>query len=456
MNDRRSLLSLFCFVVSLGLLAVTMLAVAGSALAQPTTRHVATSGVDTGDCADPANPCQTIQYAVDQASGGDLVKIATGVYTDVQTQGSLSQVVYLTKTLTLQGGYTTTAFVDPPDPSAYPTTLDAGGQGRVVYISGGPGPGETISPTLEGLRLTGGDADRGAGLYAITATLTLSASQAFSNAASISGGGLYLNGGSHLLAGNVVRDNSAGAGAGVYLQNSPGTTIVDNRVISNTAGSLGGGLAISSSTARLDRNWIMGNSAGTNGGGGLALSTAGATLTNNVLADNLAGAGGSGVWLLGGSTISATHNTLARNGGTAGTGISLDASPNTATLTNTILVSHSVGIDVQAGSAITLGYTLWGTATWANITDWTGLGTIVTGTNNVRGDPAFVNPAAADYHIDQDSAAIDAGADAGVTDDIDREPRPAGAAPDLGADEYQPFVPAVTLYLPMIFRDDAN
>jgi len=116
----------------------------------------------------------TVQSAVDaSAHVTDVVKVA-GYCAGINDHGGLRQVVYISKTLTLRGGYTTTNWIEP-DPAANPTTLDARGQGRVLYVTG------DISPTLEGLRITGGDApglsgspggNAGGGVYVITAAVT--------------------------------------------------------------------------------------------------------------------------------------------------------------------------------------------------------------------------------------------------------------------------------------------
>jgi len=74
---------------------------------------------------------------------------------------------------------------------------------------------------------------------------------------------------------------------------------------------------------------------------------------------------------------------------------------------------------VEHNSSATLNATLWGTATLANTTDWSGEGTIVTGTVNIWDDPDFMAYQAGDYHIGENSAAIDVGIDAGVKTDID-------------------------------------
>lgn len=72
----------------------------------------------------------------------------------------------------------------------------------------------------------------------------------------------------------------------------------------------------------------------------------------------------------------------------------------------------------------------------------------ISGTNPLDGDPRFVDPAGGDYHLGAGSAAIDVGVDAGVTIDIDGDPRPLGL-PDIGADEYV----VARIRLPLILRN---
>jgi len=151
---------------------------------------------------------------------------------------------------------------------------------------------------------------------------------------------------------------------------------------------------------------------------------------------------------IGASSPRLLHNTIVRNTGGDGRGVYL--SSGTLAMTNTIIVSHTVGIYVEPGSTATLESTLWGSGAWANGTDWAGTGTIST-TNDLWGNPDFVDPDAGDYHIGPDSDAIDQGVDAGVKNDIDFLPRPY-QAPDIGADEYWPPGALKFIHLPMVIR----
>ena len=552
------------FALSLGLgLALGLLWLLGGqngvALADPGILYVAPGGNCGG-----ATPCYaTVQAAVDAASTGDEIRVAAGAYTGVQNVPSLNtatftatQMVAIIKSVTIQGGYTTSDW-DTSDPTVNQTTLDAQGQGRVLYVT------EDIAFTIEGLRITGGDAgglggtswgsDAGGGVYVYAATVTIANCNVYSNSAHTGdwgngyGGGLYLassshatlqgntvsgntastfghgyGGGLHLdqshhatLKGNIISSNTGttsanGRGGGLYLDGSDnatldGNTISDNigsqganyyggglylgwsdhailtgnTIKGNTAGaawSWGGGLYLASSNhATLTENTIEGNTASIyqGWGGGLYLdwgsditlsrnvviSNAGTsnpsfsswgggvyirrggpfTLTNNVIVGNNVTTAGSGLYVEA-SDPHLLHTTIARNTGGDGSGVYItddgEGNYSTVAMTNTIIVSHTVGITVTAGNTTTLNATVW----HANSTDYGGN---VLHTNDRSGDPAFDTDG---YHLTSNSAAIDQGVDAGVTTDIDGDPRPMGKGYDIGADEFRQWY----IYLPLV------
>ncbi|MCD6344394.1 MAG: DUF11 domain-containing protein [Anaerolineae bacterium] len=445
--------------------------------------HVTTTGADTAGCGNVVTPCRTVQYAVDQANGGDDVLVATGDYAGVNNYGGLAQVVYVSKTVTIRGGYTT-AFTDPPDPDTNPTTLDAEGNGRVIYVTG------DISPTIEGLRITGGDAtglgggsysydNVGGGVYVVTATATISANTIANNVAGTNdddglGGGVYLLNSDSCVTNNTIQQNdattgdgfmgSSGTGGGLCAEGGAplvqGNTVVDNQA-SPGSGFLGfgdgGGLAFIENTPTVVANVVRGNRAvgsGTMGtGGGIELAGCPAfTLTNNIVAENVGGDyGGNGIHIgdMSGQPSSGwlRHNTLASNRDSTGApGLYVDAgvvgTRSTVTAVNTLVVDHDEGVAVggsmNATVTVYLTRTLWGTGTWANGANWAIYGddppthTIIS-TLAITGTPDFLSPGSGDYHIAVTSDAVDEGVDAGVTTDIDGEPR--DVPPDIGADE---------------------
>jgi parallel beta-helix repeat protein len=306
-----------------------VLLVAGTpARAQGSSRYVSPTGTDSGLCSYTAHPCRTVQYAVDRAVAGDTIKVAAGVYADLNNQGGLAQVVYIDKSVTIRGGYAATGFVDPPDPETNPTTLDAQEQGRVLYITG------ESDVTIEGLRITGGDADgldgppyygsAGGGIYAITATVTIQSTQIFSNTAG-SGGGLALAYNNATLKENAITSNFGLAqGGGLFLLGSnlafESNQVIDNR--SNRAG----GFYLRDSVATLNENIITENSGGSGGGGALALwGQSEATLTGNIVSDNSAGDGG-GLYLREGSSATLLQNTIYDNSAVRGGGLHVSKS----------------------------------------------------------------------------------------------------------------------------------
>ena len=281
---------------------------------------------------------------------------------------------------------------------------------------------------------------RGGALYGDGGYVTLVGNRIVSNTAD-SGGGLYFSGRAVTLTGNTVLSNTAEMGGGLYLESNDAT--LDGNMFSFNAATLdngeGGGLFLYDSDATLNGNIITFNYA--DWGGGLGLYRSSPVMTNTVIADNTAGERGSGLSVRLRSLARLWHTTFARNRGGDGNGVYIDfmsettcgvGTPCTVGMTNTILVSHTVGITVATGSTVTLASTLW----YSNTRDWEGAGAILTGALNYWGDPLF---AADGYHLLTGSAAIDRGVSAGVTTDIDGEPR--DLAPDLGADEIFSPVP---------------
>jgi hypothetical protein len=273
--------------LSLGLSLALLWLLAGSlpAYADPGTLYVATDGDDTKNCSTIANRCRTVQRAVEVATTGDEIRVSSGVYTDADT-ATLGYVVALNKTIALRGGYDG-SFVNPPDPTANPTTLDAQRHGRVISITG------DITPTIEGFIITGGDATGLGGILP---------------GGQDAGGGIYCHLAHPAIADNVITDNIASsdtsvAGGGVYLSQCDRAILQGNTVVSNTASTggygRGGGLGLEYSAATLSSNAIMSNTASTGGtgnGGGLYLYLFGrnATLNNNVVVGNTGSTSGSG------------------------------------------------------------------------------------------------------------------------------------------------------------------
>ncbi len=340
------------------------------------------------------------------------------------------------------------------------------GNGGGVYMGGDGGAAELVGNVVEE-NTAGGN---GGGIYLDRSAdpTPIVSNTVTANAAGGNGGGIYLGNTTATVRGNAVEGNLAGGdggggyGRGTWSDNSfsgnraagrgggvsGGGSLTANLITDNEAGS-GGGLALYQSNATVQSNVIAANEA--DSGGGLCLEDhSDALLANNWIVDNRASFEGSGL-LVRGSRPRLAHNTIARNAGPNGLYVGSYAEyTSTVVLTDTILVSHTVGFVAEGGSSAHLEATLWG-----NGTDWAGAGAIYTGTVNVWGEPAFADPEAGDYHIGPGSAAADTGVSAGVTTDIDGDGRPMGAGYDIGADEMRPR-PGWFVYLPLIRREETG
>jgi parallel beta-helix repeat protein len=480
MNTRKLRISMALALATLTAAGVLVLVIAlGGGL--PTARAHTSSVWTVCPTGSPDCDFDVVQDAVDAANNGDMIKVAAGIYDDVHGRPAppgysgpsvITQAVLISKSVTVQGGYTVPDFADPPDSASNATTLDAGGTGRVFFISG------NVSPTIQGLIITGGDADAlggkddgtdaGGGMYVITSTVTVSDclihdnhadngdggglylefvedgvithNEFRANSAQQGGGGLALRNGTITVGRNSFTENQAASGGGMDLFGS-NSTVSDNLVRGNTAGD-GGGIELGMFGGRLDNNVVISNTARENGGGISVFG--GNTWRNNVVTDNRAGGSGSAFYIrpVGPELV---HTTIARNSSGDGSAIYITDGPiplfADVKLVNTVFVSHSVGISVTAGHSVTLDTVLWyNVPTTVSVAP----GGFASVSNELTGDPAFATDG---YHVTADSAAIDQGMDAGVPMDIDGQQRPVGQGYDLGADEFWHGI-----YLPVTLR----
>lgn len=303
-----------------------------------------------GDCSG-MSPCfGSVQAAVDAVDDpADMVKVAAGTYTDIHQRETITQVVYISKTIIIQGGYTLD-FIDPPDPIAHPTTLDAQGQGRVLLITTG------VTATIEGLRITGGKiAGGGGGIYVAGSNVTLNNNTIISNTAfnDGDGGGLHLVDSTATLNGNTISANRAsGEGGGLYMHGSR-ATLEDNTISANTAGD-GGGICLWLSSVTLNGNTISTNVA-RDYGGGLYRHWGFAVLNGNTFFANTADTYGGGLYL-DGTSDTLNGNIILSNTASAGGGLYMDSwEPWRSTLSGNSIVSNTAnsggGVYVDGNNA---------------------------------------------------------------------------------------------------------
>lgn len=271
MNGKRVLASL-----ALGLwLTLALLCLLGAGLPPARADTLCVNPDGSGGC------YPSIQAALDAADDGDVIRVAQGTY---------SETLVITRSVTLQGGWN--AGFTARDWDLYPTTIDARRMGPVIWVS------DPVSPTVEGFVITGGDDSGYAGW----------------------GGGIKvdygpLDEGTTTVRYNVITNNVAchgscqGYGGGIMLYY--GSAVIEhNTIISNAArtggagGGRGGGVGVRGfgATVILSGNVIVSNTAvfSTSGpssgqGGGVYLdSIGGATLRDNEIRGNVAAVEGSG------------------------------------------------------------------------------------------------------------------------------------------------------------------
>lgn len=306
-----------------------------------------------------------------------------------------------------------------------------------------------------------GSCDGGA-LFSFGQT-TLNNTDFLSNTAQDQGGGAAAPGFLSVVDSRFTGNRAVfGAGGGLFTQN---TAMVQGAAFTgNTARGAGGGIYALGALA-LTRTTFDGNESTLAAGGGLSVSgpvaisstqflrnvaveggaiyhanLGSGSIVNSLLAGNWAVSGrGAALLLASPAFFNVVHTTIADGTGAAGSAI--EVMTGTTSITNIIVVSHTVAIS-NSGGTVSQDYNLL----FGNGADT--LGPVAGGAHNASGSPAFIASALDNYHLGPASAAIDTGADAGITGDYDGESRPLGAGFDIGFDEAGYH----RLYLPLAAR----
>jgi uncharacterized repeat protein (TIGR01451 family) len=337
--------------------------------------------------------------------------------------------VVLNKTLTLQGGWNRD--FSELALAAHTTTLDGQNLGQVIQLDG------DISPTIEGLVITRGSTpDSGGGISIASGSPTIQNNSFLGNRA-FSGGGVVISTGAAIIRNNVFTGNYAYTGAGVY--NGTGNPLIQNNTFTGNStytGSssnyfgYGGGLYNDSGNPVIQNNTFLLDSA-QESGGGLYNKAGSPTIENNIFAQNYAYVGG-GLSNLEGSPV-IQYNTFVNNLAGFGGGINTDV--GSPIIRSNIVMSNTANL---YGGGINRDYgnpELSYNDVWNNIGgDYYG---ISPGTHDISADPLLVDPANENFHLSSGSPCIDAGDPIHYPPtDFEGDPRPHGAAPDIGADEY--------------------
>ena len=388
------------------------------------------SASGTGTACTQANPCEPSQ-GLTNAVAGDTIYFRYGPYTDVLHDPYMT----ITKAVSLVGGWDGAATGDVViDPEMYVTIIDGGSARALLIINDTSGSGDLI--TIQGIRFQQASATtEGGAIFIQEGRVDIINCEFLNNYAGSYGGAISIESGYDVrIIGNIFDNNVVDYGGGsIYAASTDSdntVALIEDNIF--YGGDADYGSAIHNWDCRIvvNRNMFY----ETAGVSAIRLTSLGpvSTISNNIfirVAQNAVESSS-----MPDSPHQIWNNTIVG----AGNGVVL-YSGTAVEVINNIFASCSYGIRYFGGTLTGSNNLFYGNTT--NGGDAL--------PNPVYEDPDFVSPATDDYHISEESPAINAGAAISLTEDYDGEFRPSGGGYDIGADEVES---GMEIYIPILLK----
>jgi len=291
----------------------------------------------------------------------------------------------------------------------------------------------------------------GGGIICASSNATIARNIIYANSA-YSGAGIYSSNGSPIINNNTISGNLAdGSGGGICCCSNSSATVTNNIIYGNSAIYDGGGIDCSNSNPIVIGNIISGNLAPYDGGG-ISSSNSSLTAINNIISRNLAGGNGGGLFhRVGYGEIVLINNTITENtaNGTGG-GICYEDTSKLFPLINNIIWNNTATTGNEISVRRSYAYPCIILMAYNNVDlsecHMDSGSVILFCPGNINAYPMFVDTASGDFHLQDGSPCIDAGAESvyiaiwdtviyAPTFDYDSVARPLGLGWDIGAYE---------------------